>query len=205
MRRRDFITLLCGAAVASPLAARAQQPAMPVVGFLSSGAEQAFAPNVAGFLRRLRETGYIQGQNVAIEYRWADSHYDRLSAMATELVRQRVAVLVASGGTAVARAAKGATRTIPIVFSTADDPVANGIVGSMNRPGENITGVALLSTELAGKFGSKSSQGPSLGAGVHERVATVFEPSDRRSGQAARSKWLLFIQPSVIVRWRTLS
>ena len=151
MRRRDFITLLCGAAVASPLAARAQQPAMPVVGFLSSGAEQAFAPNVAGFLRGLRETGYIQGQNVAIEYRWADSHYDRLSAMATELVRRRVTVLVASGGTAVARAAKEATRTIPIVFSTADDPVANGIVGSMNRPSGNITGVALLSTELAGK------------------------------------------------------
>src|SRR5215831_21209009 len=117
MRRREFITLLSGAAALWPLAARAQQPAMPVVGFLSSGAEQAFAPNVAGFLRGLREAGYIQGQNVAIEYRWANSHYDRLSAMATELVRRRVTILVASGGTAVARAAKEATRTIPIVFS----------------------------------------------------------------------------------------
>jgi putative ABC transport system substrate-binding protein len=124
---------------------------MPVIGFLSSGSEQAFAPNVAGFLRGLQETGYIQGQDVAIEYRWANSQYDRLPAMANELVRRRVAVLVASGGTAVARAAKEATRTIPIVFSTADDPVANRLVGSLNRPGENITGVALLSTELAAK------------------------------------------------------
>jgi putative ABC transport system substrate-binding protein len=147
VKRRAFITLLGGAA-AWPLAARAQQPAMPVVGFLSSGAEQAFAPNVAGFLRGLREAGYIQGQNVAIEYRWANSHYDRLSAMATELVRRRVTVLVASGGTAVARAAKEATRRYQSCFRL---QMIQLLTGSSAASSGNITGVALLSTELAGK------------------------------------------------------
>jgi putative ABC transport system substrate-binding protein len=122
-----------------------------VIGFLSSGEERAFAPNVAGFIRGLKDVGYVDGQNVAIEYRWANGDYDRLPTLANELAHRPITVLVASGGTAVARAAKAATGTIPIVFAAADDPVANGLVASLNRPGENITGVALLSDELAAK------------------------------------------------------
>jgi putative tryptophan/tyrosine transport system substrate-binding protein len=151
VRRRDFITLVGGAAAGWPLAARAQQPAIPLIGFLSGGEERAFAPNVAGFIRGLKDIGYVEGQNVAIEYRWAEGDYDRLPTMANELAHRPAAVLVASGGTTVVRAAKAATGTIPIVFATADDPVVNGLVASLNRPGENITGVALLSNELAAK------------------------------------------------------
>jgi ABC-type uncharacterized transport system substrate-binding protein len=123
----------------------------PVIGFLSSGAERAFAPMVAGFIQGLKETGFTEGHNVLIEYRWADGDYARLPEMANELARRPVKVLVASGGTVAARAAKEATGTIPIVFSAADDPIANGLVASLNRPGANITGVAFLSAELAGK------------------------------------------------------
>jgi putative ABC transport system substrate-binding protein len=151
MRRREFITFLGAAATAWPLAARAQQQPMPVVGFLSGGEERAFAPNVAGFIRGLRDIGYVGGQNVAIEYRWAKGDYDKLPTLANELAHRPITVLVASGGTVVARATKAATGTIPIVFATADDPVASGLVASLNRPGENITGVALLSNELAAK------------------------------------------------------
>jgi putative tryptophan/tyrosine transport system substrate-binding protein len=151
MRRREFICLISGGAAAWPVAARAQQSAMPVIGFLSGGEERAFAPNVAGFIRGLKDIGFVEGQNVAIEYRWAEGDYERLPTMANELAHRPIVVLVASGGTAVARAAKAATGTIPIVFATADDPVANGLVASLNRPGENITGVALLSNELAAK------------------------------------------------------
>jgi putative tryptophan/tyrosine transport system substrate-binding protein len=151
MRRRDFIALFgCVTTIAWTKSARTQ-PGIPLIGFLSSGTEQAFAPNVAGFISGLKETGYIIGQNVAVEYRWAESQYERLSTMANELARRPIALLVASGGTAVVRAAQGATRKIPIVFATADDPVANGLVSSLNHPGENITGVALLSTELSAK------------------------------------------------------
>ena len=151
MRRREFIALLGGVAGNWPLASRAQQPAMPVIGFLSGGEERAFAPNVAGFIHGLKDIRFVEGQNVAIEYRWAEGDYERLPTMANELAHRPIAVLVASGGTTVARAAKAATETIPIVFATADDPVANGLVVSLNRPGENITGVALLSNELAAK------------------------------------------------------
>lgn len=148
MRRREFITFLGTAAATWRRAAHAQQPPMPVIGFLSGGEERSFAPNVASFIRGLNGTGYVEKQNVMIEYRWAEGDYDRLPAMASDLASRPVAVLVASGGTAVARFAKAATGTIPIVFATADDPVANGLVTSLNRPGENITGVALLSNEL---------------------------------------------------------
>jgi putative ABC transport system substrate-binding protein len=151
MRRREFITVVGSAVAGWPLAARAQQPAVPVIGFLSSGGERAFAPMVAGFVRGLKESGFTESQNVVIEYRWAEGEYGRLPTMANELVRRPVSVLMASGGTVAARAAKEATTTIPIVFSTADDPVTNGLVASLNRPGANITGVAFLSTELAGK------------------------------------------------------
>jgi putative tryptophan/tyrosine transport system substrate-binding protein len=150
MRRRQFITLLGGAA-AWPLAARAQQQSMPVIGFLSSGSQRAFAPLTGAFLQGLRELGYHDGKNVTIAYRWAEGQYDRLSTMAIELVHLPAAVLVASGGTVTGRAAQAATTTIPIIFTTADDPVAAGLVASLNRPGSNLTGVSFISGALGAK------------------------------------------------------
>ncbi len=151
MRRREVMTLLGGAAAGWPLAARAEQPEMPVVGFLSAGSRSEFAPYTAGFIRGLNEAGFVEGQNVAIDYRWAEGHYDRLPSLAADLVRDGVAVIFASGGAPSLRAATTATSTIPIVFNVADDPVSRGVVASLNRPGGNVTGVNFLAAEVAGK------------------------------------------------------
>src|SRR5947208_8282081 len=150
MRRREFFTLLGGVAVASPLVARAQ-PAMPVIGFLGIETPDLFAERVRAFRQGLSEMGYVEGRNVAIAFQWAGGHYDLLPTLANELVRQRVSVLVTGGTVQAARAAKAATATIPIVFYAGGDPVAFGLVTSLNRPGGNLTGVTGLGTELVPK------------------------------------------------------
>jgi putative tryptophan/tyrosine transport system substrate-binding protein len=150
MRRREFITLLGGAA-AWPVAARAQQPAVPVIGLLGGLSAAQWADRVAVFRRGLGETGYVEGHNVAIEYRWAEGQLDRLPAMAADLVSRRVAVIFATGSDVAIRAAMAATKTIPIVFVTASDPVAAGFVTSFARPEGNVTGITFQSVELVGK------------------------------------------------------
>jgi putative ABC transport system substrate-binding protein len=150
MRRRDFITLLGGAAAAWPLAARAQRPAVPVIGYLSPGVQAASVDSVASFRRGLGESGYVEGRNVAIEYRWADNNLDRLPALAADLVRLRVAAIFA-GGLIGPQVAKAATASIPIVFQMGEDPVREGVVPNLNRPGGNVTGFSNFSNVLFSK------------------------------------------------------
>jgi ABC-type uncharacterized transport system substrate-binding protein len=151
LRRRELIALLGGAAAAWPLAARAQEPATPVIGFLGATSPDGFTNRVRAFRQGLKEAGFVEGENVAIEYRWAENQLDRLPALAADLVRKRVTVIFASGGTAPAIAAKAATTTIPIVFAIPEDPVSLGLVASLSRPGANLTGVNFFFGELVPK------------------------------------------------------
>jgi putative tryptophan/tyrosine transport system substrate-binding protein len=189
MNRRRFVTLGAAAAV-WPLAARAQQPVMPVVGFLGSASPEAYARRLPAFHQALKETGYVEGQNVEVEYRWAQGRSDRLRALAAELVRRQVALIVAAGSSS-ALAAKAETTTLPIVFSAATDPVKVGLVASLNRPGGNVTGVTSLNVEVGPKrlelLHEVVPSATSMALLVNPTNPSIAEPFSRALQEAARA------------------
>src|SRR5215475_8288617 len=190
MRRREFITLLSGAA-AWPLAARAQQPTVPVIGFLDPTSPEMYADRLRAFRQGLKDTGYVERENVAIEYRWAENQIDRLPELATELVRRQVAVITTGGGPTAPLAAKAATTTIPIVFAVGEDPVRLGLVASLNRPGGNLTGINFFNTELTAKrlelLREVVPGAARVAVLVHPANAPITETTLRELSEAARA------------------
>jgi ABC-type uncharacterized transport system substrate-binding protein len=182
MKRRELIGGMCGAAVIWPLAARAQEQPTPVIGFLSIGSPAPFATFVAALRRGLQEVGYVEGQNLRIEYRWAEGHFDRLAPLASDLVGRQVEVIVATGGPAPALAAKAATSTIPVVFNVGADPVKLGLVTSFARPEGNLTGVSFFVAELdAKRLGLLHELVPAAG-----RIAVLLNPNNPNAGPQLR-------------------
>jgi putative ABC transport system substrate-binding protein len=191
MKRREFITLLGGAVVASPLVARAQQGTIPVIGFLHAASADTFADRLRAFRQGLTETGHVEGANVAIEYRWAENQLDKLPALAAELVRRQVTMIVAAGGAVATLAAKAATTTIPIVFAAGEDPVSRGLVASIARPGGNLTGINFLNTELTSKrlglLRELVPKGVRIAVLVNPANAPITELTLREMAEAARA------------------
>jgi putative ABC transport system substrate-binding protein len=197
MRRRDFITLLGGAAAVWPLAAYGQQPALPVVGFLNAGSPAAFSELALAFRRGLSESGYVEGQNVQIEYRWAEGRYDRLPALAADLVNRRVAVIASTGGPAVVEAAAAATTTVPIVFLSSDFALKTGVIHSLNRPGGNLTGVAMSTGALIAKclqfLSELVPKDAAIGVLVNPAVSNTTEDEENIKAAARQIRRQIFI------------
>ena len=203
IRRREFIVTLGGAAAAWPLAARAQQPAMPIVGFLGTTTPDDFMDRVAAFREGLKDPGYVEGRNVLVEYRWPEGHYDRLPSLAADLVRRQVAVIAATGGEPSALAAKAATTTIPIVFSIGGDPVRVGLVASLNRPGGTITGMNFFQPDLGAKRLGLLHELLPQATVIGILVNPTFTDAEAEARDATQAATLLGLQTQ-IVRARTV-